>query len=156
VEEKIQQIVNQKLEETGFEDYFLLEIIIKSKKVEIIIDSDNGVIVDKCQKISRAVETFLDESKPLGEDYTLEVTSPGITRPLILLRQYRKNIGRILTIDFIDNSESQEGELKEVSEDNITIAYQTKRKEGKKNIKEDIEKIIPISNIKKAIIKLSF
>ncbi len=155
IEYQISEIVNTKLQEEGFEDYFLLEVKIQGKKVEVIIDSDSGVTFEKCRMVSRNLEAILDEQNTFVNDYVLEVSSPGITRPIQLHRQYLKNINRILTVTTKDK-ETSEGVLTTVNESSIIITFETKRKEGKKNIKETINKEISIADIDKAIVKISF
>jgi ribosome maturation factor RimP len=155
IENQISEIVSTKLLEPGFEDYFLLEVKIQGKKVEVIIDSDSGVTFEKCRMVSRNLETILDEQNTFVNDYVLEVSSPGITRPITLHRQYLKNINRILTITTKDK-EIYEGIMSVVNDVSIVITFETKRKEGKKNIKETVNKEISISDIDKAIVKISF
>jgi ribosome maturation factor RimP len=155
IENQISEIVSTKLLEPGFEDYFLLEVKIQGKKVEVIIDSDSGVTFEKCRMVSRNLETILDEQNTFVNDYVLEVSSPGITRPITLHRQYLKNINRILTITTKDK-EIYEGIMSEVNDVSVVITFETKRKEGKKNIKETVNKEISISDIDKAIVKISF
>jgi ribosome maturation factor RimP len=155
IENQISEIVSAKLLEPGFEDYFLLDVKIQGKKVEVIIDSDSGVTFEKCRMVSRNLETILDEQNTFVNDYVLEVSSPGITRPITLHRQYLKNINRILTITTKDK-EIYEGNMTAVNDESIVITFETKRKEGKKNIKETVNKEISISDIDKAIVKISF
>ena len=60
-----------------------------------MIDGDNGVLVEDCMFVSRAIEHNLDRET---EDFSLEVSSVGATTPLVHKRQYKKHIGRILKI----------------------------------------------------------
>ena len=85
-----------------------------------------------------------------------EVSSPGISGPLVFLRQYVKNVGRKVEVTMNDGTQI-EGTLTHAGpEDNITLEYETKRKEGKKNIKEQIVQTINLADIKKTIVKISF
>lgn len=156
IEEKINALLAEKFREPEFEDCFLVETLLKKTKLEIFLDSDSGMTFEKCQRISRSLEAVIDAEKWLGETYTIEVSSPGIGRPLKFPRQYRKNIGRTLELLLADEPALKTGILKEVTDDNIMVESTIKVKEGKKN-KTEIQQItIPYPNIKRAIVKISF
>lgn len=157
MEEKIIDLLNIKFKEPEFEDCFFLGIKRHetNNKLEISIDSDTGVTFQNCQRISRYLETFIDENGWLGEKYVLEVCSPGAVAPLILPRQYPKHIGRKLEVKHKDGV-VEEGKLTQVTEQGITIEYKTRRKEGKKKITEEVKSDILFSDIERAKIKLSF
>jgi ribosome maturation factor RimP len=78
--------------------------------------------------------------------------------PLILLRQYQKNIGRLLSAELTDTHINAKGTLVEVQEDHIVLEYSEKvQEEGKKKKKEVIvRENIPFDRIKKAVIKVAF
>ena len=86
---------------------------------------------------------------------SLEVGSPGATKPLLLPRQYLKHIGRTFKITLIDDTEV-EAELTSADVQGITVKYEAVRKEGKKKIKEILTPTYPFEQIKKAVIKLKF
>jgi len=96
--EQIIALLDKKFEEEDFNDCFLVEAHHNNSKLELFIDSDSNITFTKCRKISRYLESFIDENGWLGEKYTLDVSSPGITRPLKFKRQYVKNIGRKMEI----------------------------------------------------------
>ena len=74
------------------EDLFLISFdVLSDDTIKIIIDGDNGVLVEDCIFISRAIENNLDREE---QDFSLEVLSSGATEPLVNIRQYKKNIGR--------------------------------------------------------------
>jgi ribosome maturation factor RimP len=154
VTEKIAEITKSFFQEQGWSDCFLIEVKQKDKSLEVFADCDGGITLEKCHKISRAIEAYLDESKVLGESYVLDVSSPGVGTPLKMPRQYKKNIGRKIEVKTAE--EKVEGELKEVSDEGIVVFFVEKRKEGKKNIKVDIEKSIRFEEIETAKIKVSF
>ncbi len=158
VKEHILPLLESKFSEEGFEDCFLVELVFndKTKKLEVFIDADNGLAFDRCQKVSRYLESYIDEHNILGEKYILEVSSPGISRPLVFLRQYAKNVGRKVEITMNDGTQIVGTLTHAGPEDNITLEYETKRKEGKKNIKEQIVQTINLADIKKTIVKISF
>lgn len=181
IENRIEELLLEKFKEEEFKDCFLIEIKMTSKKtIEIILDADEGLTLEKCQRISRYIENYLDTELPMGDDYTIEVSSPGVSRSLMYQRQYPKHIGRTLLItchpeklnaepSIIAKDEATEGgsvaqlegvkiEGKLLSIDNqqITLEYEEIRKEGKKKIKETIQKVIPFEKINKAFVKLAF
>ncbi len=156
VETQIEEWVNTFLAQPDYTDCVLIDLKLSAnKKLEIFIDGDNGVSYDKLKRISRYVESQLDETKLIGETYALDVSSPGTTRSLKFLRQYTKHNGRTLEI-VTKTDEKIEGELKNISDNGIQIFYTTERKEGKKKIKEDITKDILFEDIKSALVKISF
>jgi ribosome maturation factor RimP len=142
-------------EDSSFSDCFLIDIHAKKQKVTVFIDADETMDFSKCKAISRYLEAIIEENKWLGEQYTLEVSSPGVGTPLKQIRQYPKNIGRVLSITQ-DDETLVEGLLKEVNEREITIEQEIMAKEGKKKIKRTEQKEIPFENIKEAIVKISF
>jgi ribosome maturation factor RimP len=69
--------------------------------VKVVVDSDDGVDLDRCADASRLISRALDETNAMGEQpYTLEVTSPGVSRPLTLSRHWRRAIGRLARVTF--------------------------------------------------------
>jgi ribosome maturation factor RimP len=134
--DKIQAIIEERFKEPDLEDCFLVEMILNNTKLEIYIDTDEGVSFKKCQKLSRAVEAYLDESLAMGEKYTLEVSSPGIGRPLKFKRQYPRNIGRKIKLKLKDGSKV-EGKFIAMENDILTI--ESKGQKKKEVIKNEIE-----------------
>jgi ribosome maturation factor RimP len=155
LENKIEDLLLLKFQEPEFTDCFVIEISIVKKKVEVILDADEGIKLNQCQRVSRHVENWLDNEGPLGEEYTIEVSSPGVSRPLVYLRQYPQHIGRTLEVTDTEGV-TTEGELKTVENGQIMLAFEQITKDGKKKIKENIQRTIPFENIKKAIVKLKF
>jgi len=156
MEGKVRKLLEEKFKEEEFADCFLVATELgKKNKLEIFVDSDSGMTFQKCRDLSRYLETFIDEEKWLGEKYTLEVSSPGITRPLKFERQYRKNIGRTLSIKRKDGTK-KEGVLNGVSDTEITIEGKEKIKEGKKKKTVIVASIIPFADIKEAKVKITF
>jgi ribosome maturation factor RimP len=156
IEEKIQALLQEKFQEEAFADCFLLEIKAgTNKKIEVFLDSDSGITFDKCQKISRFLEEYIDANGWLGDTYTLEVSSPGVSRPLEQWRQYPRNLGRTLEITLQDKS-VRSGVLTAVHPDHILLKEEIKTKEGKKTSTERVETAIPFAHIAKAIVKISF
>ena len=155
LEEQLEQIVSKYFELTERNDCFVVEIVLKTKKLEIYIDSDDAIDFDICRKVSRMVEQFLDEGKQLGEDYILEVSSPGLSRPLRLPRQYKKNIGRDVTVTRRDSSK-QSGSLTDAGEEQFMITYTKSWKEGKKKKTEEVTEPINYTDTNKVMINIKF
>jgi len=155
LEEQIKQIVAKYFELTDRNDCFVVDIVLKTKKLEIYIDSDDAVDFEICRKVSRMVEQFLDEGKQLGEDYLLEVSSPGLSRPLLLPRQFRKNIGREVTVTAADKSRLT-GVLSGADDEAFELTHSVSRKEGRKKITEQQTISVPYSEGRKVMINIKF
>ncbi|MCB0635786.1 MAG: ribosome maturation factor [Lewinella sp.] len=156
MEEKIIDLLDEKFAEPEFEDCFWLDVKLhQNKKLEVIIDSDTGVTFSTCQQISRYLEGFIDEAGWLGEKYVLEVSSPGVDRPLQQLRQYPKNIGRKLEVKMKDGTR-HEGKLVEVAGEIVSLEAKVRRKDGKRKVTETVRTDLPFGDIDNALVKISF
>ena len=155
IEKQIESLLSEKFSEEAFSDCFPIDIKHTNKKLEVFIDSDTGITFEKCQKISRYLEQYLDEERWLGENYVLEVSSPGVSRPLKFQRQYPKHVGRKLEVS-LEEGPSHTGTLVAVDETGITIEEKVRKKEGKRKKTELVRTEIPFEAIKKAIVKTSF
>lgn len=84
--------------------------------VRVIVDSDEGVDLDEVAEVSKAVSVVLDEADPASEQpYVLEVSSPGVDRPLTEPRHWRRNVGRKVKAGTV------EGRIREVTDDGVVI-----------------------------------
>ncbi|MEM6963210.1 MAG: ribosome maturation factor [Bacteroidota bacterium] len=155
VESQIEKLLLEKFEEEEYADCFIIEVMQNNKKLQVFIDSDSNIDFTKCRKISRYLEEHIEENNWLGEKYILEVSSPGIDRPLKFPRQYKKNVGRKIDVHTIDG-EKITGTLIETNDEVIKVEYKVRIKEGKKKRTEIIQQTINYEDIKKAIIKFSF
>lgn len=156
IKEKLSQLLTEKFRGPEISHCFLLDINISAKqKVEVFIDSDTGIDFDICRIISRFLESLLDDNKWLGESYTLEVSSPGVSRPLVLPRQYKKHVGRKLVLTLEDNSQVT-GIMKEADDEGVLMVWEEKIREGKKKISTQQEKKCSFDTIKNALVKVSF
>ncbi len=157
MESQIENLLLEKFQEEGLQDCFLLEITLHPfNKLDVVIDSDTGVTIEKCQKISRYLEAKLDENLWIGAEYGIEVGSPGATSPLVYPRQYPKHIGRPLSVTIAPEGEIKKGILTGATEEQITLEEKIVRVEGKKKIKETILTAIPFTQIQKATVELPF
>ena len=151
--ERVNELVQQYLDTR--EDLFLIELKISAdSNITVIIDGDHSVTLQDCLDVSRAVEFQLDREE---HDFSLQVMSPGLSEPLTLPRQFQKNVGRELDLLLNDDSKV-EGELKMVSEDGVTLELRYRRPKLIGKGKEDVveERIIPFSEIKKALVVIKF
>ncbi|MCB0917061.1 MAG: ribosome maturation factor RimP [Actinobacteria bacterium] len=89
----------------------------KRRVVRLLVDADNGVELDAVAEVSRAVSEVLDEQDLMGDAaYVLEVSSPGVDRPLSLPRHWRRNVGRLVRVRFAGDREPVTGRLQEADE----------------------------------------
>ena len=108
------------------EDLFLIDLdIALDNSIKIIIDGDKGVSVDDCMYVSRFIEQSIDRDK---HDFSLEVSSSGALTPLSSIRQYMKNIGRIL---FVRTTNDINYEAKLIDADSNQISLFWKQRERK-------------------------
>jgi len=78
----------------------------RRRVVRVVVDADSGASLDAVAHVSQAVSAALDEADLLGgQSYTLEVTSPGVDRPLTLPRHWRRNAGRLVRVRRTDGRE---------------------------------------------------
>lgn len=155
IEQKIERLLDEKFEEVEFQDCFLVESKLSGKLLNVYIDSDSGMTFTKCRKISRYLESFIDEENWLGERYTLEVSSPGIGRPLKFVRQYKRNIGRTAEVSLIDGTKKK-GTIISASDELIELESKERIKVGKKKKTVKVTTEILYTQINKTIIKIKF
>jgi ribosome maturation factor RimP len=116
------------------------------------LDGDNGIAIEDCVQVSRHVGYHLEEENVIDRAYRLEVSSPGIDSPLLLNRQYEKNVGRDVKVKLLDGNK-KEGQLLSVSDSAISIEVKVKEK-GKKAVLVQTE--IPLDQIKETKVLISF
>ncbi|MGJ8658515.1 ribosome assembly cofactor RimP [Cellulophaga fucicola] len=134
---------------------FLIDFTIAPDfKINIVLDGDNGVTLKECMAVNRAIENNLDREE---QDFSLEVASAGATSPLILPRQYTKNIGRNLEVKTTEGR-NFEGLLTAASEETITLEWKAREPKpvGKGKVTVQKKEEIPFSEIKEAKVILKF
>ena len=105
-------------------DAFLVELELKPNNIIIAyVDSDNGLTIDQIKTINRQIESDLDRDV---EDFNLTVSSPDLNRPLKTWRQYKKNVGRYLKVNF--NERQEEGMLMKVEVNYLVLSVPNKKK----------------------------
>ena len=119
--DKVKYLLDRALEER--QDLYLLELkVSESNAITVVIDGDNGVVVEDCMFISRAIEHNLDREE---QDFSIEVMSAGAASPIIDKRQYKKNIGRVLSVKTKEGL-SFEGTLQNTDEEGIHLEWKSK------------------------------
>ena len=117
--ERVKELLEEGLSEHP--SLFLIDFSISADyKISVVIDGDEGVILQDCIDVSRSVENNLDREE---QDFSLEVASAGATSPLKLPRQYRKNIGRNLEVTL--EAEVIEAKLIDADDDKISSQFFT-------------------------------
>lgn len=150
--EKVEKLLEEAFEENN--SLFLIELNIDSSNhISVIIDGDQGVSVNDCIAVSRKVEHGLDREET---DFSLEVTSSGLSQPLRYLRQYKKNLGRKLTV--VTSDQRLEGELVAVEDDRITLKWKAREPKPVGKGKHTVEKeaVIALEDITEAKVKITF
>lgn len=113
----------------------------KSSVLRIYIDRDNGVGLEDCEQLSRQLGAVLDVEDPIPGEYTLEVSSPGLDRPLYSLGQYRRFIGETIDLKLRFPYEARrkyKGTLKAIEADDVILTV------------DDHEYLFPFEGIEKA------
>ena len=106
---------------------FVVDVQVRNERggrlVQLFVDTDRGITIELCAEISRDLIREFDERRFLDGNYRLEVSSPGIDRPLKLLRQYNKNIGRRFKVRYENQGEERSihGQLLSVVGDVLTF-----------------------------------
>ena len=146
-DEKIKVIANSVVEKNGF---FLIDFVLrgneKNRVIEIFIDGEKNISAEDCANISREINTEIETQNLNESNYRLDVSSPGIDRPLLYLKQYPKHLNRKFDISYNQNNETKKltGKLMDVLGEDLTFLSDNK------------QIIINFNNIKKAKVIASF
>jgi ribosome maturation factor RimP len=141
----IAELITPAIEKAGF---FLEEVHIatpgKHRIVTCIVDGESALNLDQVTSVSRDISALLDEAPFMGETpFTLEVTSPGVDRPLTKPRHFMKNKDRLLRIVKTDGSVVT-GRIKESSDSTVTLT------------EKETDLDVALSDIKKALVEIEF
>jgi len=149
--QSIEQLINEAL--ASEDEYFLVEVKIKpTNNIKVYLDGDKGISIEKCVQFNRVVYKKITDAGlfPAG-DFSLEISSPGVDKPLRLKRQYTKNIGRSVQVIFNDGS-GKGGKLTGVTDSDIILEEYI----GKGKKAEMQQLVIPFSNIKTTTVQVQF
>ena len=149
ITDQIAQLVTPSVQAQGF---FLEEVLLvspgKHRIVTCIVDGQSSLNMDQVTAVSRAISELLDEAAFMGEaPFTLEVTSPGVDRPLTKPRHFAKNVDRLLKVVRTDG-EVVTGRISANTETELTLLV-TEKKEVK-------EVVIALSDIERATVEIEF
>ncbi len=124
--EKIKKIIADWIED---KDIFFVALSIGfGNTIKVLLDKPEGITIDECVLISRMIEAKLNRDE---EDYELQVSSPGLGMPFMVIEQYHKNIGNkieVITLDGLKNK----GILNKVTDKGIELGIETRVKKEKK------------------------
>ena len=133
---------------------FLIDLqITEGYKIIVTLDGDNGVTLQDCIDISRAIEHNLDREE---HDFSLEVASGGVSTPLKLVRQYKKNVGRTLKVKTATGV--IEARLAEAHDSHIVLEWEAREPKkvgkGKETVSKRLE--LPYADIVEAVVTITF
>ncbi|MFT0211636.1 ribosome maturation factor RimP [Pseudomonas sp. F1_0610] len=146
--EQLQDMLAPVVEALGFQ-FWGLEFISQGRHslLRVFIDSEKGIYIDDCEAVSRQLSAVLDVDDPISTEYTLEVSSPGMDRPLFTLAQYAAFAGEQVKIRLrtpFDGKRNITGILQGVEEEDVVVRV------------SDEEYLLPIDQIDKANIVPNF
>jgi ribosome maturation factor RimP len=149
--EKIEEFVEHFITKT--DGLFLIEVkSAPGNKITVLLDGDKGVTIENCTAVNKALYKFIEETQLFGENnFSLEVSSFGVDRPLVLLRQYKKNIGRTVEVVLTDG-QKLDGKLLDANEEQIIIEQKT----GKGNKMTTKTTTILFNQIKHTTVLITF
>ena len=149
LKDQISELVTPAVSDLGF---YLEDVHVATpgshRIVTCIVDGDASLNLDQVTSVSRVISELLDEAVFMGETpFTLEVTSPGVDRPLTQPRHFAKNVDRLLKIIKLDGSEIT-GRILSNTDHDVTLSVAIK--------KETIEQSVSLADIKRAVVELEF
>lgn len=148
---QLEPLIRRIFDEGRCGEYYMVDLEVSpANKIVVYIDGDEGVSLEACTQISRVLESVLDEEPTMGGVYELEVSSPGVNRPLKFPRQYLKHVGRTLRIE-LTNGTKIEGQLINTGHESISLEIKPVDKKSKPEIRE-----IPYEQIKEAYVTVQF
>jgi len=149
LKDQISELVTPAVSDLGF---YLEDVHVATpgshRIVTCIVDGDASLNLDQVTSVSRVISELLDEAPFMGETpFTLEVTSPGVDRPLTQPRHFAKNVDRLLKIIKLDGSEVT-GRILSNTDKDVTLTVAVK--------KETLEQTIALADIKRAVVEIEF
>lgn len=153
---RVLELAEERIEERDSKLYVVEITISADNRIAVDLDREEGfVTIDDCISVSRNIEHNLDRE---AEDFSLEVSSAGMTKPFRVLKQYIKNVGREVRVQTLEHGKALEGLLKSADENGFVIETKEKKKiEGKKK-KEWVIQEIPFNynEVKETKLVISF
>jgi ribosome maturation factor RimP len=146
LKENIQDIVQGIVEKNG---YFLIDLIVRGSEsnrvLEIFIDGENNVTAEDCAKISKEINSILSVSEMIDFSYRLDVSSPGVDRPLKFLKQFPKHLNRKFEVSYKQNDETKSLTGKLLKVDGEYLLFLTKNGEEMLNFNNILNAKVLIS-----------
>lgn len=128
--EKVKELIEDTVKELGYEIWDVEYSKIGTERhLEITIDSENGIDINDCEKVHRAIEVIIDAADPIEEMYYLDVSSPGLERSIRLPEHYSKCIGEKVEFKLFSQFEGKKsiiGELFAFDSENDTVSIREK------------------------------
>ena len=140
----LQDLIEPQVEKLGFELVRVITVGQANPTLQVMIDVADGsrdITVDDCAGVSRVLSDLLDEKDPIKDKYILEVSSPGLDRPLTKLKHFVRYKGydvKIETENKVENRKRFKGKIADVDDENVVINM------------EDTQYTIPFAEINKA------
>ena len=148
LEQKLQELLQGSVEDLGCELWGIeCHRVGRYLTVRLFIDKEGGVTVEDCADVSRQVSAVLDVEDPIVDKYNLEVSSPGLDRPLFTLAQYTRYVGQDIVVHLripVADRRKWQGELAKIENDMITL------------IVDKQEQVLAFGNIQKANVVAKF
>lgn len=148
LEQKLAELVQPAIEDLGCELWGIeCQRAGRFMTVRLFIDKEGGVTIDDCADVSRQVSAILDVEDPIADKYNLEVSSPGIERPLFSLAQFKRYIGEEIVVHLripVADRRKWQGKLEKIEGDTLTLMV------------EQQAQMFAFSNIQKANVVAKF
>ena len=146
--EQLQDILTPVIEALGYQCWGI-EYIAQGRHslLRVYIDHDNGIFIDDCETVSRQLSAVLDVEDPISAEYTLEVSSPGMDRPLFTLEQFAAFVGEQVKIRLrspVEERRNFQGLIRSVEDQDVVVQV------------DEYEYLLPIDLIEKANILPNF
>jgi ribosome maturation factor RimP len=141
LEQKLTEMISAPVEALGYELVGIEFLRGRQSTLRIYIDSENGITVEDCADVSHQVSAVLDVEDPISVAYSLEVSSPGLDRPLFTAAQFTQFIGEEVSLVLriaMQNRRKWQGIIKTVDGEMITVTVEEK------------DEVFALSNIQKA------
>ncbi|TYP76039.1 ribosome assembly cofactor RimP [Aquimarina intermedia] len=152
LKEKVNSLLEEALQQN--EQLFLISCEINAdNQIGIVIDGDEGVTVEDCIEVSRAIEHNLDREE---EDFSLQVMSAGVSEGLVHRRQYPKNVGRAVKV--VTEKDTIEGKMIATDDESITLTWKAREPKpvGKGKVTVVKEQRVAFDEIKNAKVMITF
>jgi ribosome maturation factor rimP len=148
LEQNLQEMLQGAVEDLGCELWGIeCQRAGRFMTVRLFIDKEGGVTVDDCADVSRQVSAILDVEDPIADKYNLEVSSPGLDRPLFTLQQFERYIGQDIIVHLripVMERRKWQGKLERIENDMVTL------------IVDGQEQVLVFGNIQKANVVAKF